>query len=332
MDDGVDHNGQVGILGVRGDIRIGGNFIDGVSGVLAYNFFPNDGDMVIDTADVSFFSNSGLDYRRLRNTVMHEHGHGFGLNHVESNNASFLMEPFLSTGFDGPQLDDVRGIHRGYGDKYEKNGGNDSAATATVMGSFQGGDSFRIGFDGRTTRVNRPETDFVSIDDNGDTDFFSFDLTGDSTVTIDLTPVGTTYNQGPQGGNQNSVDTSSVSDLTLALVDTNQSTVLATSNVGGLGVAEQIADFSLDSGEYYIRVTGTANNVQMYELELNVTSFMINGDFNNDGLWDCSDVNALTAVTAAGSNDADIRSYRGRHCGFPGHRSLARRRWGQQSG
>ena len=29
----------------------------------------------------------------------------------------------------------------------------------------------------------------------------------------------------------------------------------------------------------------------------------ISGDFNNDGFWDCDDINALTAVTAAGTND-----------------------------
>ncbi len=95
-----------GVLGTRGDVRLGGHQIDGNAGVLAYNFFPNHGDMVIDTSD-NFFNNLGNDSRRLRNTLAHEQGHGIGLQHVESNNAGFLMEPFLSTGFDGPQFDDI---------------------------------------------------------------------------------------------------------------------------------------------------------------------------------------------------------------------------------
>ena len=149
-DDGISLSSAAGSLGVRGDVRISGNFIDGASNVLAYNFFPNNGDMVLDTGDMGFFGTATQNYRRLRNTVMHEHGHGMGLNHVESNNAGFLMEPFLSTAFDGPQLDDIRGLHRGYGDKYEKNGGNDTAATATDIGVFGDGGTYRVGFDGRT--------------------------------------------------------------------------------------------------------------------------------------------------------------------------------------
>jgi hypothetical protein len=83
-----------GVLGVRGDVRIGGHYIDGNSNVLAYNFFPNHGDMVIDTGD-NFFADSTINNsnnsRRLRNTLAHEAGHGIGLNHVVSSNAAFLM-------------------------------------------------------------------------------------------------------------------------------------------------------------------------------------------------------------------------------------------------
>ncbi|MCQ6458457.1 matrixin family metalloprotease, partial [Vibrio parahaemolyticus] len=89
---------------VRGDVRIGGHTIDGSSGTLAYNFFPNTSDMVIDTAD-SFYSVTTDNSLRLRNVIMHEAGHGLGISHVESNNGSFLMEPFINLGFDGPQFD-----------------------------------------------------------------------------------------------------------------------------------------------------------------------------------------------------------------------------------
>ena len=68
-DDGAAFsNSNRGVLGVRGDIRIGGHHIDGNSGTLAYNFFPDHGDMVLDTGD-SYFSNTTSNSIRLRNTV-----------------------------------------------------------------------------------------------------------------------------------------------------------------------------------------------------------------------------------------------------------------------
>ena len=77
-DDGVQHGSQPGELGVRTDMRIAGQRIDGRSGVLAFNNFPDNGDMVLDIAEGAFYSNPRDNYRRIRNVVMHEHGHGFG--------------------------------------------------------------------------------------------------------------------------------------------------------------------------------------------------------------------------------------------------------------
>jgi hypothetical protein len=37
--------------------------------------------------------------RFLRDVVMHEHGHGMGMQHVCSSNSSQLMEPFINTSF-----------------------------------------------------------------------------------------------------------------------------------------------------------------------------------------------------------------------------------------
>ena len=49
-DDGAAMFGTSGVVGVRGDIRICGKFIDGGGNTLAYNFFPGlGGDMVLDT-------------------------------------------------------------------------------------------------------------------------------------------------------------------------------------------------------------------------------------------------------------------------------------------
>ena len=78
-DDGLAINGSTsvffdGILNSRGDLRIGGTSIDGTSGTLAYNYFPDSGDMVLDTDDMSFYSNPFNNFRAMRNVIMHEHG------------------------------------------------------------------------------------------------------------------------------------------------------------------------------------------------------------------------------------------------------------------
>ena len=41
------------------------------------NFFPNNGDMVIDTGD-NFYNSTGSNSLRLRNVLAHEAGHGVG--------------------------------------------------------------------------------------------------------------------------------------------------------------------------------------------------------------------------------------------------------------
>jgi len=61
-----------GVVGVRGDVRISAHPIDGDSGVLAYNFFPNSGDMVLESDD-SFYDNTSSESLRLRNVLAHEH-------------------------------------------------------------------------------------------------------------------------------------------------------------------------------------------------------------------------------------------------------------------
>ncbi len=123
-DDGRVHSRYDGLLGVRGDIRIGGVSVDGAGGTLAFNFLPNSGsDLVLDTDDAAFFANASGDHVRLRNTLTHELGHGFGLQHVNSNTDKLLLEPTISTAFDGPQLDEVRGVQFYFGDALEKSHG-----------------------------------------------------------------------------------------------------------------------------------------------------------------------------------------------------------------
>ena len=247
-DDGAAFsNSNRGVLGVRGDIRIGGHHIDGNSGTLAYNFFPDHGDMVLDTGD-SYFSNTTNNSIRLRNTVAHEVGHGLGLDHSQPTSGIKLMEPFISTSFDGPQHDDVLRINRGYGDPRE---GNDTAGTASDIGSLSA-----------TPTVISD----VSIDDDTDVDYFRFTVGASSLVNVTLAPLGFVYTVGLEGGSTESFDSRTQSDLTLAVLNSSASTVLATAALTGLGGVETVAGLSLAAGQYLVRVTGAQNTAQMYTL------------------------------------------------------------------
>lgn len=209
-DDGRSSPNTAGLLGARGDHRIGGHAIDGSTSptVLAYSYFPNTSDMVLDTDETTRWSNATGNYLLFRNTVMHEIGHGLGLNHMESDDVStasghqfgsFLMEPILSTSFEGPQFDDILGAHRLYGDVHEKGSGNQSFQTATDLGTLESLQQIVIGADAVDKHVDFGDIDFVSIDDNSDIDYFRFTVDAPMLVDLTLTPLGPTYLEGPQG-------------------------------------------------------------------------------------------------------------------------------------
>lgn len=264
-------NAAPGIAGTRGDVRIGGHFIDGNFGVLAYNFFPDNGEMVIDTAD-SFYNTTSNDSIRLRNVVAHEAGHGFGLSHVISNDSQFLMEPSLNTNFDGPQLDDILGAQRIYGDAFEFQNGNETVATATSLGSIEDGATVTIGADASDTVVAVTDVGLVSIDDNADTDVYSFSVVANASVSVSVDPVGPTYSQGRQGGSESPYDAGNQSDLTVEILSAT-GVVLASANANGIGGTESINDFDLGSvaGTFNIRITGAQDAIQMYQLDVSVS-------------------------------------------------------------
>jgi hypothetical protein len=308
---------------VRGDVRIGGAFVDGPNSTLAYTWLPNSGDMVFDTGETNFYSNSSNGYRQLRNTIMHELGHAFGLLHIESSTDNLLMEPIINLGFDGPQLDDIRGLQGLYGDAYEKsnNGlGNGTAARAANLGVLAIGGSLDVGSDATGNQVvAATETDFVSIANNADTDFFSFTIAAPALLDATLTPLGGIFNQGVEGGAQSSFNANARNDLTLSLFASNGTTLLGTANLTGAGSIESLADIALSTaGKYYARITGAAENVQLYQLQLAATalSTVLLGDYNLDGQVDSADFtiwrNTLgqtgTSLAADGNNDGVVNA------------------------
>ena len=261
-----------GVLGIRGDVRIGGHAIDGNFNTLAYNFFPNVGDMVIDTTD-SFYNNAPSNSLGLRNMLMHEQGHGIGLKHLNSNDAKFLMEPNLITDFDGPQFDDILGAQRLYGDAREtKQGGNETIADANDLGSLNINDSVSIGNDAVDLVVAPTETDFVSIDGLSDTDFYKINVSSNSVLDVALDILGESYNQGPQGGTQTLFNPSTQNNLGVEVLASDGTTSLGLSDSGGLGVSETISAISLTPGNYFVRVFGSQDAAQFYSLNVNLSA------------------------------------------------------------
>jgi hypothetical protein len=258
-DDGVTLSGLGGVTGVRGDIRIGGKLIDGNWGIVAYNYYPNDGDMVIDTGDI-FYANTSGNSLGLRNTVAHEHGHGLGLDHVCPINQTKLMEPILSWSIDGPQHDDILAANRFYGDRFEH---DDTPGTAATLGSF-----------GSTTEAD------LSVDSDTDIDVYSFIAGTGTALNVTLTPTGATYLSGPQnsngtcsaGTNYNSLI---IQDLEVRVLDVNGTTELAAADLNGVGQPEALDDVELSSGAgtYFVEITGdSADEAQLYQLSLTISS------------------------------------------------------------
>lgn len=281
-----------GQLGVRGDVRIGGHDIDGGgAGVLAYNFYPVIGDMVIDTSDIAggqVLANPVL----LRNTLSHEHGHGLGFGHVCPTNATKLMEPFVSGAFEGPQLDDILAVHRGYGDPREANGSFPGTGLGVVS----------------STSLND-----VSLDGQTDVDVFSFTANPNSTLNVTATPTGTTYNVVNANSNgscptDSPFDSLNLRDLIVEVLDTNGSTVLTTVNATGVGSAEMLASFLLSGGGTYgIRVSSAVAAVvvpQRYTLSLSLSAGPAAEDLNADGKVDSLDLGILMSQWGGGAGSS----------------------------
>jgi hypothetical protein len=273
----------------RGDVRIvGRNFQS--TGVLAYNFFPNTGDMCIVTSNSGLWTTTNQN-RYFRNIIAHEHGHGLGFEHVCPQNSTKLMEPFLATNFDGPQTDDIRCVNRAYGDRFEP---NDSAAS--------GSSGWTSTTSATTSLVN------VSIDDNSDVDFYKFTATAGSTLSVSLVASGsaTAYNSGPQNNDGSCsagspVNARTIHDLNFQVLQgPSGSIVLSTAASAAAGSTEAVSNLSLPASDTYtIRVypSTTTDDVQMYALSVTLNLAPATpGDMNGDDVVDGADLGILLAL------------------------------------
>ncbi|QDU55825.1 matrixin family metalloprotease [Aeoliella mucimassa] len=298
-DDGTPMPNSLGELGVRGDIRIGGSFLDGNGGTYGSTGFIPSPHITLDTGDTARYSDSTDNYFGLRQTLTHEIGHALGLGHNQALGAFVLMHPFAQTAFDGPQLDDILGMHYLYGDAYERGlpDGNNQYASATDLGAIAVGASVAIGDDVPMVRgkIEPDADDFASISFAGDEDYYKFQLEDYSLVDLLLTPGGFLYQESVTGSNFVPIDTQAQNDLTLALyaADGDQTQLVDFANNTGLGGTEQLAAVLLAPGEYAVRVAGSSAAVQLYELAIDVALdpaiTTVAGDFNEDGRVDLAD-------------------------------------------
>lgn len=284
-----------GPTGLFGDIRIGGEDIDGTpGGALADNVFPDGGDMRIDTTleddgSVGFYFSTEAG---LRNLVIHETGHGVGLGHVEfvNSDAHAVMEGGLRTDIWGLQFDDIYGLNRQYGDPQEQGSGNNSAPTATSLGDLGTSGSVSVGTDADDWRVEQFDGDWLGIDGGSDQDWFRFSVMGESFANLQLTPMGPTYETLQQG----LFNAAEQSDLVLQIFSASPSlTLLETIDAEGIGDIEQVgAQFLPEAGDYFLRVRGRQDVNQFYQIDLSISELPLAGtsaDLNLDGVTDILD-------------------------------------------
>ncbi len=262
----------------RGDVRIVSINIDNPGNVLAFNFFPDTGDMVIDATDG--FGSGGNNFRFFRNTVSHEHGHGWGAAHVCPQNSTKLMEPGLNTNFDGPQHDDIRGANFNYGDLLEN---NDSAGAPSFLPLNNG----------------QASVPTLSIDRLGDNDWIRVNLSGAGPLTVTITPTGFTYDSSTQGascGSGNFVN-SMAADLALELYSNGGATLLLSRNQNPIGQGESFTSFQIpSSGDYLLRVFAASHptgGCQIYSLSVAHVAAACPGDANGDRIVNFADLNIV---------------------------------------
>lgn len=281
----------------RGDIRIVMRNIDGQLGVLGFNLFPDQGDMLLDASES--WGGQANSFRFLRNVVMHEHGHGLGLAHVCPTNQTKLMEPAFNANIDKPRLDDIRGGQDRYGDRFEPNNNVDDA----------------IFLPGLAPEVNLV-VDTLSLHRWFDRDVFLLPSDGETPVSVTATPFGETYLDGPQNSDGtctpgDPVDALMQQDLIVEILAPDGQTVVASSDSGGFGDAESISGAALSpAGVYYIRVSANQNapdsSVQMYSLQVDLSGPGPDADLTGDGCVDAFDLGELLGSWGPGSPAADL--------------------------
>jgi len=264
------------LAGQRGHLRISSHLIDGGNNVLAYNYFPQNGDMVIDSAEN--WGNQNNQNRFMRNILAHEHGHGMGLAHVCPAIGNILMEPFLTTEFDGPRHDDVRAANRQYGDV---SGANSNAAGARLLTPANPGTTNYGAIPAPISGTSPDETTILSIDQNGEADWYKITVATQRVISVVAIPHGQSYQSCSQDNDcvpetcGSTTDSLNLADLRITVLNTNGVSVLGTANDNGVGVSESLNNVTLPSaGTYFVRIdeVNAPTGSQMYEFSVTLAA------------------------------------------------------------
>lgn len=251
-----------GRAGVRGDLRFAG-------GAMAAGGLSSASASSVYCPDVYINTNNHTSIGSLRFLALHESMHALGFQHSDVNNTFSQSTVSRGGNANGPQFDDLCGLHRKYGDVHEKDGGNDTMATALDLGNLGPNQTLVIGDDASdSVSVRIDQFDFISIDDDSDTDFLSFTVTQPTTVTVTLDPRGPTYFNRMDGSTytDKTVVGDEISDLKFSLLSASGQT-LSTQSRRGLGETEKVT-LSLVAGKYYVKVNGDAEDTQLYALSV----------------------------------------------------------------
>ncbi len=253
------------ITGQMGDIRSAGKTHGGAT--LGSATSPNAGDIHFRTNDD--YAPSEVSWRK---TFAHEVGHAVGIGHDSVTDHISVMDGSGGFGYFGVQFDDVYGMNRHYGDPLEKNGGNNTPATASPLGVLTEGTLITRGTDINDMVIDEFDDDIVGVHHAADTDYFAFTLTQSAVVQITLTPVGPTYTSREINNRASPVDFTMWSDLNLVLTNSS-GTPLVTADTGLVGESESISNWLLNPGDYLIRVDSDQDFNQFYSLALSSTAF-----------------------------------------------------------
>jgi hypothetical protein len=241
--------------------------------------------------------------------MIHETGHGVGLGHAQNTGVTAVMEGGLRTDIWGLQFDDVYALNRQYGDPLERNGGNDSVAKATPLGTVTLGQTISLGRDAVDSVVQQFDDDWLGIDGSTDLDVFRFTASAAGFVNLKLTPVGPSYVSVQQGN----FNAAAQNNLVLDLFKTSPTlSIIKSANATGLGGTESIGGVLLQPADYIVRVRGSQDTNQFYQLDLSLAGAPATGtsvDLNLDGLtsiddWALFQTNSFTTFAGLGQRDA----------------------------
>jgi hypothetical protein len=269
--------GTAGNDTTRGDVRICGIEIDGPSNILAFNSFPvGGGDMHMDINE-RWDDNSPPDFTLLRSTIAHEHGHGMGLLHVCPTAGVFLMEPFASENFEGPQHDDIRGAHRLYGDAFEP---NNTSATATNVGTIAPGATISLGAlpSGDEAVAATSIASIVDRSGTPDRDFYRVQADAPILVNVSLQPIGVVYESGPQAqcnGPFGVINSIAIADLRMQVLGSNGTTVVLDRDQSPTGSIEFFNGLLLPAGTFF--VAAQSDNGQTGDVSVQMYNFSVVG-------------------------------------------------------